>query len=182
MNNTSLSSEKPVFDRAFEHSLAKEGGFVNDPNDAGGATKYGVSLRTYRLYYPEADISTIQNLSVGQAKEFYKKYFWQANRYDEIKNPDMAIKIFDACINMGPRQAHLCLQRALNCVGFKLQEDGNLGPATLAALNRTECPEWNFAILCSYRSELAGYYRLLAEIKPTNKRFLDGWLSKRAYA
>nr|DAI24810.1 MAG TPA: Lysozyme [Caudoviricetes sp.] len=175
-----LAPQENVFDRAFNNSLGLEGGFVNDPDDAGGATKYGVSLRTYRLYFPEADISTIQSLTVDDAKAFYKKYFWQANRYDRIKNSDIAIKVFDACINTGPHQAHLCLQRALNCVGFKLAVDGALGPATLEALNRTESPEWNFAILCAYRSELAGYYRLLVERKPENKKFLDGWIV-RAY-
>lgn len=180
MNNTSLSSDKPVFDRAFDNSLAKEGGFVNDPDDTGGATKYGISLRTYRLYYPEANSTTIQNLSVNDAKAFYYTYFWQANCYDEIKNPDLAIKVFDACINMGPRQAHLCLQRALNCVGFKLIEDGRLGQETLKALNHTECPEWSFAILCAFRSELAGYYRLLAATKPKLQKFLNGWIA-RAY-
>lgn len=176
----SISETQTVFDRAFAFSLEKEGGFVNDPKDAGGATKYGVSLRTYRLYYPEADENTIQNLTVEAAKAFYQKYFWAANRYNEIKNVELAIKTFDACINMGPRQAHLCLQRALNCVGFKLKEDGGLGPETLKALNRTESPEWNFAVLCAYRSELAGYYRLLAATKPNNQKFLNGWLA-RAY-
>lgn len=175
-----LTPEKNVFDRAFSYSLGKEGGFVNDPEDPGGATKYGVSLRTYRLYYPTANEETIQNLTVEEAKAFYQKYFWQAKGYDEIKNADLAVKVFDACINMGPRQAHLCLQRALNCVGFKLKEDGRLGSETLKALNRTECPEWSFAILCAYRSELAGYYRLLAGTKPKLQKFLNGWIA-RAY-
>jgi lysozyme family protein len=52
------------------------------------------------------------------------------------------------------------LQRALRAVGFDLKDDEVIGRRTLEALNRTEQPEWNFAILCAFRSECAGYYRL----------------------
>ncbi len=102
--------------------------------------------------------------------------------YDRITIEDLAVKIFDAAINMGAQQAHICLQRALNCVGFKLVEDGHIGEQTLNALNHGGNPEWQFAILCAYRSELAGFYRLLAEKKSQNKKFLNGWLKKRAYS
>lgn len=167
--------------KAFNNSLAHEGGFVNDPDDAGGATKYGITLKTYKESHPEATVETIKNLTVKDAEEFYFKEFWLRYGYDRISVDDLAIKIFDAAINMGTRQAHLCLQRALNCVGFKLSEDGQIGEETLTALNHGGCPEWQFAILCAYRSELAGFYRLLAETKPKNKKFLAGWL-RRAYS
>lgn len=177
----SLTLKGSTFGRAFNNSLGFEGGFVDDPDDAGGATKYGISLRTYKKYHPDATAQNIKNMTLDEAKIFYHQYFWLPNRYNEIKNEDLAVKIFDAAINTGPAQAHLCLQRALNCVGFKLKEDGRLGDKTLEALNYTGSPEWGFAILCAYRSELAGFYRLLAETKPKNKKFLNGWL-KRAYS
>lgn len=173
--------DKTVFNKAFNNSLAHEGGFVNDPDDAGGATKYGITLKTYRESHPAATVETIKNLTVKDAEEFYFNEFWLRYGYDRISVDDLAIKIFDAAINMGTRQAHLCLQRALNCVGFKLSEDGQIGEETLTALNHGGCPEWQFAILCAYRSELAGFYRLLAETKPKNKKFLKGWL-RRAYS
>lgn len=179
--NNSLSTDNSTFDRAFSNSLGHEGGFVHDPNDAGGATKYGVCLKTYKQFHPQANAETIKNLSLKEAKAFYHNRFWLVFHYDEIENSDLAIKIFDACINMGAVQAHKCLQRALNSVGFILNDDGILGAETLQVLNRTAQPEWNFAILCAFRSEIAGFYRLLATIKPQNKKFLKGWL-KRAYA
>lgn len=172
---------KMVFNKAFNNSLVHEGGFVNDPDDAGGATKYGISLKTYRNNHPEATVETIKNLSLKDAEDFYYHNFWLHYGYDHISVDDLAIKIFDAAINTGTRQAHLCLQRALNCVGAKLQEDGVIGEQTLNALNHGGCPEWHFAILCAFRSELAGFYRLLATIKPQNKKFLTGWL-RRAYS
>lgn len=173
--------DRTVFNKAFEIALKNEGGFVNDPADAGGATKYGISLKTYRKNHPEATVETIKNLSLKDAEEFYLNEFWLRYGYDRITEPDLAIKVFDATINMGPLQAHICLQRALNCVGASLEEDGVLGAKTLNVLNRGGCPEWQFAILCAFRSELAGFYRLLAANKPQNKKFLNGWL-KRAYS
>lgn len=173
--------DKTVFNKAFNNSLGHEGGFVNDPDDVGGATKYGITLKTYKESHPEATVETIKNLTVKDAEDFYFNEFWLRYGYDRISVDDLAIKIFDAAINTGTRQAHLCLQRALNCVGFKLSEDGQIGEETLTALNHGGCPEWQFAILCAYRSELAGFYRLLAEIKPKNKKFLAGWL-RRAYS
>lgn len=173
--------DKTVFNKAFNNSLAHEGGFVNDPDDAGGATKYGITLKTYREKHPEATVETIKNLTVKDAEDFYFNEFWLRYGYDRISVSDLAVKVFDAAINTGTRQAHLCLQRALNCVGFKLDEDGQIGEQTLNALNHGGCPEWQYAILCAYRSELAGFYRLLAETKPKNKKFLTGWL-RRAYS
>lgn len=174
--------DKTVFNKAFNNSLAHEGGFVNDPADSGGATKYGITLKTYREKHPEATIDAIKNLTVKDAEDFYFKEFWLRYGYDRITIEDLAVKIFDAAINMGAQQAHICLQRALNCVGFKLVEDGHIGEQTLNALNHGGNPEWQFAILCAYRSELAGFYRLLAEKKSQNKKFLNGWLKKRAYS
>lgn len=176
-----LTLKGSTFQQAFYKALGHEGGFVDDPADAGGATKYGISLRLYKQYYPDATAKNIKNLTLDEAKVFYHQYFWLENHYNEIKNTDLAVKIFDACINMGPRQAHVCLQRALNCVGFSLAEDGVLGAKTIEALNHTGSPEWGYAILCAYRSELAGFYRALVAQKPAQSKFINGWL-KRAYS
>ena len=107
--------DKTVFNKAFNNSLGHEGGFVNDPDDAGGATKYGITLKTYKESHPEATVETIKNLTVKDAEDFYFNEFWLRYGYDRIAVDDLAIKIFDAAINTGTRQAHLCLQRALNC-------------------------------------------------------------------
>lgn len=170
------------FERAFSRSLSHEGGFVNDSDDAGGATKYGISLRTYGKVFPIATVETIKNLTIDDAKKIYLEHFWLFYKYEQIEDFDLSIKVFDAAINMGAKQAHICLQRALRAVGFELEEDGVIGKNTLAALNRTQSSEWNFSILCAFRSELAGFYRLLVEQKPQCKKFLKGWLNNRAYS
>ena len=85
----------------------------------------------------------------------------------------MATKVFDLAVNMGPNTAHCCLQRAVRAAtGQALKEDGILGAATLQIVNATSAE----VLLAAYRSEVAGYYRLLN--KP---RYEEGWL-RRAYA
>ena len=61
------------FLKAFEKVLRHEGGYVNDPLDLGGETKYGISKRSY----PHLDI---KNLTLDQAKQIYFRDFWQRGR------------------------------------------------------------------------------------------------------
>lgn len=108
------------FDRAFEILLGHEAGFVDNPADPGGATKYGISARAY----PDLDI---RNLSVEAAKAIYRRDYW--NRVcGDILPPGLALLLFDAAVNAGVDQAVRWLQRAA-----AVREDGQLGPVTLAA-------------------------------------------------
>ena len=63
------------FDKAFEFTIGVEGGYVNDPSDPGGETKFGVSKKSY----PNLDI---KNLTITQAKEIYYKDYWIVNQND----------------------------------------------------------------------------------------------------
>lgn len=107
------------FDRAVEWLIAVEGGYVNDPNDPGGETKYGISRRSY----PHLDI---KNLTKADAEKVYKTDFWDRVRADEMPY-NLALPVFDMAVNAGPTLAIKCLQRALS-----VADDGKLGPITLA--------------------------------------------------
>jgi lysozyme family protein len=146
-----------------------EGGYVNHPDDPGGETKYGISKRTY----PYLDI---KHLTMDQARQIYFVDFWLKAKCEQIENEPMAEKFFDACVNTGIGQAVTLLQRALRATGAKVEEDGVIGPVTLEAVNKAD----NAALVAAFRSEAAGYYRLLAGLKPTQRLFLSGWLT-RAY-
>ena len=65
------------FNEIIEQVLEHEGGYVNDPKDLGGETKYGITKR----FYPDVDI---KNLTVEQAKEIYKKDYWDRNRVESL--------------------------------------------------------------------------------------------------
>ena len=111
-----------TFDEAFERLIdpQHEGGYVNDPRDPGGETKFGISKRSY----PAEDIA---GLTLDRAKAIYRRDFWGPAGCDAV--PD-AIKfdMFDTAVNSAPRTAIKILQRAVGEL-----DDGILGPHTLLA-------------------------------------------------
>lgn len=123
-----MAETPPVFDQAVAFVLHDqiEGGYVNDPRDPGGETKFGISKRSY----PKEDI---KNLTRDRAIEIYKRDFWDSNRCDELP-PKLAIAMFDAAVNQGAGAARPLLQRTLG-----VNADGIIGPITLkAALDADE--------------------------------------------
>jgi lysozyme family protein len=162
-----LNDEK--FRKAIDRVLEFEGGYSNDPSDAGGETKYGISKRSY----PNLDI---KNLSLDGAKLIYYRDFWEPQLYRDFESVEIAEKVFDLAVNVGTNMAHTLLQRALRAVGNPVKEDGILGKVTLAAVNSADAG----ALLAALRSEAAGYYRSIVTKNASQSRFINGWL-KRAY-
>lgn len=92
------------FQRAVERVLKAEGGYVNDPVDRGGETKYGISKRAN----PEVDIAS---LTVDQAKDIYRKKYWEA--IDAPSLPPLLREVaFDAAVNQGVGWTKRALSRA----------------------------------------------------------------------
>jgi lysozyme family protein len=164
------SMQDEYYDRAFDELMKAEGGYVNDPADLGGETKYGISKRSY----PNLDI---KNITLDQAKAIYYEDFWLKNKCNVIYGYGLAEKLFSISVNMGCKQAGILLQRALRTLGVKLTEDGVIGPMTTAAMLRVDYA----SLLAALKSEAAGYYRLIANSIPSQNKFLLGWLN-RAYA
>lgn len=113
------------FDKAFEVLIGHEGGYVNNPSDPGGETKYGVSKRAY----PDVDIA---NLTIEQAKAIYLRDYWQRARCDELP-PTVAFQVFDTAVNSGIGQSIRFLQRAVG-----VADDGHVGPLTINAVRRLD--------------------------------------------
>ena len=111
------------FDRAFELLIGSEGGYVNDPHDPGGETKYGISKRSY----PTLDIAS---LTLADAKRIYHRDFWIFISGDALPWP-LSYFVFDAAVNQGVAPAIRMLQQALG-----VEADGIIGPQTLAAVGR----------------------------------------------
>ena len=162
---------KDIINDVFE----KEGGYVNDPKDPGGETKYGISKRSY----PHINIKA---LTKKQAKEIYRTDWWEKYKYDKMATmvdgdySEIAIRVFILAVNIGPRNAHKCLQRALLACGDELDVDGIIGEHTKRLLLSN-----GHKIIFPFRSEAAGFYRALVAGRPELKPFLKGWLD-RAYS
>ena len=113
------------FDQCFDKLISHEGGYVWDSRDPGGETKFGISKRAY----PQVDI---KNLTLGAAKEIYKRDYWDRAQCDKLP-PSVAYVLFDAVVNSGIGQAIRFLQRAVN-----VADDGVIGPMTIAAVTRLD--------------------------------------------
>jgi lysozyme family protein len=112
-----------VWNTAFDLLMINEGGYVNDPKDSGGQTKYGISKKAY----PDLDIP---NLTIAQAMEIYRKDYWDRCKCDYI--PDaLSVAVFDFAVNSGVKTAIKKLQIALG-----VKADGIIGNQTLGACNR----------------------------------------------
>lgn len=170
---TQARNYPPVFEDAIARLLSDEGGYVDNPADPGGETKFGITKREY----PQLDIAA---LTRTEAIAIYYRDWWQRYRYGELPEP-IAAKLFDLAVNIGPDHAVRCLQRALRACSRRVTEDGALGRATIAAAAAAN----QIAMLAALRSEAAGYYRALAALERGrrsggDREFLNGWLN-RAY-
>lgn len=157
-----LEVDEVTFDEIIEKVLDHEGGYVNDPKDLGGETKYGITKR----FYPDLDI---KNLTKDQAKEIYKKDYWDKNKVDQL--PERLRHVyFDMCVNMGKRTAVKILQRAAVNQGQKIKVDGGLGPITIEALANVPADS-----IQAYRVK---YYVDLINKKPEQEKFFLGWFRR----
>ena len=94
------------FDQAIDIILNLECGYVNDPHDRGGETKYGIT----KARYPKEDIA---NLTLDRAKFLYKHYFWEKYHIDAYPSY-IRLVIFDMYVNHSPKGAAKIIQRAIN--------------------------------------------------------------------
>lgn len=176
------------FESAVKVVLKHEGGWVNNPNDPGGATNFGISLR-FLAEHPElgdfdhdgdVDSEDIRNMKVEDAKMVYKKEWWDKFKYESIVDQTLATKIFDMSVNMGAKRAHILVQTALNkAFGLKLSVDGVLGPATFSVINNCT-DDTEQTLMTSICDEQWGFYQRLIAGKPSLGVFSKGW-KNRAY-
>lgn len=119
---------KQNLNKFLEDTLNFEGGYVNDPHDPGGETKYGICKRDY----PKLDI---KNLTVAQAKTIYKEKYWDSIKGDDLPS-GIDLFVADGAINSGVSQSAKWLQRALG-----VKDDGIIGPATVEAATKANKKE-----------------------------------------
>ncbi|KZZ71502.1 hypothetical protein A3765_28420 [Oleiphilus sp. HI0130] len=179
------------FDAAFKDLMYWEGGanYHEVNGDAGGATKYGISLRFLKGLPVEAsDIdgdghvtkNDIALLCKDKARSFYLKHFWIHYQLGNFENPQVASKLFNMFVNMRGRVAGRAAQRALACCGvFGVKEDGYLGPISQAEINQVTCsPSLVAMFLASLRAQQEGVYRLIVAHNPSQEKFLNGWVRR----
>ncbi len=149
------------FRTAIKKTLENEGGYVNNPADAGGETNMGISKREY----PNLDI---KNLTEEQAIEIYRDGYWKKH-YSEITDQFIADKLFDCGVLFGVGTVVKILQTALNNLA-----DGVFGPATLLAVNAAE----PVALLMKYKTSMVGHAITIVAANPQDRQFFSGWVRR----
>jgi lysozyme family protein len=120
--------------------VAREGGFVNDPDDPGGATNFGVTLGTMRRLGLDlnvdgaVDIRDVKALSAVDAERIFLRHYFQKPRIADlpvILHPS----VFDMYVNAGSNAVKI-LQNLLNEMRYSVIVDGTIGPKTIDAARR----------------------------------------------
>jgi lysozyme family protein len=153
------------FDKSIEFVFRWEGGYSNDPADAGGETKYGISKKAY----PNLNIA---NLTEVQAKVIYEKDYWKASYCNLLPYP-LSLAVFDYAVNAGPSRAVKALQGAVGA-----SPDGVWGPQTLAKINEAVKKVGTKRLAVHLCNERANFYVDLVTKKPSQIKFLKGWMRR----
>jgi lysozyme family protein len=171
----------------IDNLLRIEGGYVNDPADAGGETNWGITVAVARAY---GYTGPMRDMPQATARAIYERRYWLEPRFDRIHAvaPAIAEELLDTGVNMGQGVAARFLQRALNVLNDQaklypdLTVDGQIGPMTVQALTRfleARGIEGVRTLLATLNGLQAVRYIEICEAKPSQERFAYGWLSKR---
>ena len=172
---------KTTFDEIIEEVLEAEGGFVNDPDDKGGATNFGVTQQSYSNFLGSpASVDDVRNMTREEAKECYKKDFWIPAKVDRLPY-NLKHLYFDMVVNMGRRNAGKILQQAVNTKknSAVLDVDGIIGSGSLSQIPDLTLNDvlveraMFFANNCFDGSRFAKRTR--------QNKFLRGWIFHRVF-
>jgi len=156
-----------VFDKEI---IEIEGGYSNDPDDAGRETKYGISKRSY----PNEDI---KNLTVERAIEIYTRDFWNPLKLSLVQDQTTANLIFRFAVHAGQITAARMVQECLNTfvpIIFSVDVDGDIGTRTLQAINNIR----TIRLHDTFRVATCRYYLALVFKKPSQEKYLKGWIKR----
>lgn len=171
-----------------EEIVAREGGFVNDPDDPGGATNFGVTIHTMRRLGLDLtgdgmiDADDVRALTRAQAVDIFIEHYWRRPRIEAL--PEMLhASVFDMYVNAGANAVRI-LQRLLVEMGHDLDVDGVIGPQTIRAA-QAAARAAPAHLADAYGIARRDYYYALADARPASRRFArrrdggkGGWIKR----
>lgn len=147
-----------------------EGGYINDPDDSGGATNKGVTLATFRQFYgKDKTAEDLKKLTDAQWLYIFLNGYWDKMKASQIKNQAIANIVVDWAWASGPGTATKCIQDILG-----VDVDGIVGPKTLQAINTAP----QNSLFDKIKSARIKFVERLAELRPKDKKFLSGWKNR----
>lgn len=168
--------------------VLREGGFVNDPDDPGGATNFGVTLGTLKRLGLDlnqdggVDIADVHLVDANKATEIFLQHYFKAPKIDVLPEC-LWPSVFDMYVNSGVNSIRI-LQRIFNDLRIDVKVDGVIGPNTIAAA-RQAVEAAPHHIVDIYGIARRNYYFDLADKRPTLRKFArtraggkGGWIKR----
>lgn len=171
-----------------EEIVAREGGFVNDPDDPGGATNFGVTIHTMRRLGLDLDrdgavtVADVRRLTREKAIAIFLEHYFNRPLIAELPEPLQAT-VFDMYVNAGGNAVKI-LQRLLIEMGYSVAADGVLGPQSLAAVRAAyrAAPD---DMVDAYGVARRNYYFRIADRRVASRKFArtrsgrkGGWIKR----
>ncbi|MBT0956474.1 peptidoglycan-binding protein [Alphaproteobacteria bacterium KMM 3653] len=168
--------------------VAREGGYVNDPDDPGGATNHGVTIGTMRRLGMDLNgdgkvtSQDVRQLSQAQALEIFIEHYFARPRIAALPKV-LHASVFDMYVNAGSGAVRI-LQQLLRDMGEDVSVDGVIGPQTIAAAKRaaTKAPDH---LADAYGIARRNYYYALADRRPSSRKYArrrdggkGGWITR----
>lgn len=174
-------------ERIINGIIEREGPYVNDLDDSGGETAWGITLETARA---DGYFGTMKDLTKERAFKIYDKKFWQALMLDRIEalSVKVAEEIADTAANQGPFRAGEFLQRSLNVLNDRqnhypdIAVDGKVGPGTVETLRlylQKRGAEGEIVLRNMLNCLQGAFYVELAERRQKDEKFIFGWFKNR---
>jgi lysozyme family protein len=171
------------FNQAVQKTLIHEGGYTNNPHDAGGETYRGISRVNHRDWagwtiidgykghpnFPRV-LDSDQRLQQLVIKEYVDGY-WK-NLYSQINDQSVAEKLFDMGVLMGVKVAVKLLQLTISNE-ISIVSDGTFGDQTLIDVNQEDA-----GLLQRYRTMLIQHFINIVNNNPNDSEFLQGWINR----
>ena len=168
--------------------LRREGGYVNDPDDPGGATNFGVTVHTMRRLGldlngdGQVSAADVQLLSRDQARRIFIDHYFTEPRIGWLPEP-LQPSVFDMNVNAGLWSVRL-LQRLCSEMGYALVEDGRIGPVTRANV-AAAFEAASDHMVDAYGIQRRNYYYQLADRRPKSRKYArrrdggkGGWITR----
>ena len=154
--------------------VRREGGFVNDPDDPGGATKHGVTLGTLKRLGIDADgdrdvdVADVKALDAERAAAIYVRHYYREPGIDRLPEPLQA-SVFDMQVNAGANAVRI-LQRLMAAFGLPLKDDGVVGPVTARTVGRAMAKAPRH-LVDAYGIARRNYYYKLGDARPASRKY-----------
>lgn len=150
--------------------LKREGGYVNDPRDRGGATNMGITQKTFDAWTRAKGLPSrdVRGLTVAEAQAVYRDNYWKPAKCDLLPENLRPIH-FDSAVQHGIGNAAKLLQEAAG-----VNEDGVIGAGTLAAVAKTSTD----LLLARYIAARYRFYGRIVQRDRSQLAFIVGWLKR----